>query len=402
VTDALFILRTMVTRILPVLVLLLTYVMAIFSVPFAKTMLTSTLEIIQLAMAHFNAVDWSQVMAILRAHVMVVRPHVSQFLEAHQEALIAPLLWALLATVVLFWLPKPISTSPEPDPKELPSRRHRRALKQHNRKVTRRANVPQAGSIRSHGLHRRYPINLRSMGRYIRRNAPTLVEQQQQVQLNDLHSKVATLLQRVDSLKRTIPRSTHWTCRHCNDTIVHGPTEPCPKLRDTSRSPSDLSTQEEGPRINHCDVNDAYLDAPLRQQRRRARRLPKSNGVYRPVSPIGFQGLGNHQWTSKQLQAARKMAMQVNMAKFPNGNIPQSFAWLSSQPTASANPFPRLQCFQSFGTLVQASRSLLTARTLLDPSTPLAPSFNCRALQRDSGLKVKVMFSGQCKILWAT
>ncbi|KAI2505861.1 hypothetical protein MHU86_8557 [Fragilaria crotonensis] len=283
-------------------------------------MWTSTLEIIQLAMAHFNAVDWSQVMAILRAHVMVVRPHVSQFLEAHQEALIAPLLWALLAMVVLFWLPKPSSTSPEPDPKELPSRRHRRALKQHNRKVTRRANVPQAGSIRSHGLHRRYPINLRSMGRYIRRNAPTLVEQQQQVQLNDLHSKVATLLQRVDSLKRSIPRSTHWTCRHCNDTIVHGPTEPCPKLRNTSRSPSDLSTQEEGPGINHCDVNDAYLDAPLRQQRRRARRLPKSNGVYRPVSPIGFQGLGNHQWTSKQLQAARKMAMQVNMAKFPNGN----------------------------------------------------------------------------------
>ncbi|KAI2488736.1 hypothetical protein MHU86_25790 [Fragilaria crotonensis] len=262
-------------------------------------MWTSTLEIIQLAMAHFNAVDWSQVMAILRAHVMVVRPHVSQFLEAHQEALIAPLLWALLAMVVLFWLPKPSSTSPEPDPKELPSRRHRRALKQHNRKVTRRANVPQAGSIRSHGLHRRYPINLRSMGRYIRRNAPTLVEQQQQVQLNDLHSKVATLLQRVDSLKRSIPRSTHWTCRHCNDTIVHGPTEPCPKLRNTSRSPSDLSTQEEGPRINHCDVNDAYLDAPLRQQRRRARRLPKSNGVYRPVSPIGFQGLGNHQWTSQ-------------------------------------------------------------------------------------------------------
>ncbi|KAI2500374.1 hypothetical protein MHU86_14117 [Fragilaria crotonensis] len=36
VTDALFILRTTVTRILPVLVLLLTYVMAIFSVQFAK------------------------------------------------------------------------------------------------------------------------------------------------------------------------------------------------------------------------------------------------------------------------------------------------------------------------------------------------------------------------------
>ncbi|KAI2512217.1 hypothetical protein MHU86_2093 [Fragilaria crotonensis] len=370
VTDALFILRTMVTRILPVLVLLLTYVMAIFSVPFAKTMWTSTLEIIQLAMAHFNAVDWSQVMAILRAHVMVVRPHVSQFLEAHQEALIAPLLWALLAMVVLFWLPKPSSTSPEPDPKELPSRRHRRALKQHNRKVTRRANVPQAGSIRSHGLHRRYPINLRSMGRYIRRNAPTLVEQQQQVQLNDLHSKVATLLQRVDSLKRSIPRSTHWTCRHCNDTIVHGPTEPCPKLRNTSRSPSDLSTQEEGPRINHCDVNDAYLDAPLRQQRRRARRLPKSNGVYRPVSPIGFQGLGNHQWTSKQLQAARKMAMQVNMAKFPNGNYSTILRMALQSTDRFRESLPKASTFPVIWDSGASISILLTARTLLDPSTP--------------------------------
>ncbi|KAI2493003.1 hypothetical protein MHU86_21534 [Fragilaria crotonensis] len=73
------------------------------------------------------------------------------------------------------------------------------------------------------------------MGRYIRRNAPTLVEQQQQVQLNDLHSKVATLLQRVDSLKRSIPRSTHWTCRHCNDTIVHGPTEPLSSVTHPAR-----------------------------------------------------------------------------------------------------------------------------------------------------------------------
>ena len=72
----------------------------------------STLENIQLAMAHFYAVDWSHVIAILRAHIMVVRPHVSQFLDAHQEALIAPLLWALLATVALFWLPKLSSKLP--------------------------------------------------------------------------------------------------------------------------------------------------------------------------------------------------------------------------------------------------------------------------------------------------
>ena len=119
---------------------------------------------------------------------------------------VAPLLWALL--VVLFWLPKLSSTLPEPDPKELPTRRHCCALKQHHRKITQRANVPQVGSIRSHRLHRKYPINLRSMGHYIRRDAPTLVEHEQQVQLNAFHSKVATLVQRVELLKRPIPPST--------------------------------------------------------------------------------------------------------------------------------------------------------------------------------------------------
>ncbi|KAI2508501.1 hypothetical protein MHU86_5900 [Fragilaria crotonensis] len=285
VTDALFILRTMVTRILPVLVLLLTYVMAIFSVPFAKTMWTSTLEIIQLAMAHFNAVDWSQVMAILRAHVMVVRPHVSQFLRLTRRR-------SLLHCFGPYWPWSYCSgfLSPAQHRLSLILRSYLLAaivvLSSNTIARSHDARMFPAGSIRSHGLHRRYPINLRSMGRYIRRNAPTLVEQQQQVQLNDLHSKVATLLQRVDSLKRSIPRSTHWTCRHCNDTIVHGPTEPCPKLRNTSRSPSDLSTQEEGPRINHCDVNDAYLDAPLRQQRRRAAGFPSPTASIAPSLPL--------------------------------------------------------------------------------------------------------------------
>ena len=181
--------------------------------------------------------------------------------------------------------------------------------------------MPQVGSIRSHGLHRKYPINLRSMGHYIRRNAPTLIEQQPQVQLNTLHSKVATLLQRVDSLKCSTPRSsTRWTCRHCNDAMAHGPTQPCPTLRDTSCSTLEFMKQNEGRRINHCDISDAYQDAPPRPPRSRARGLPKSSGPYCPVSPSAFQGLGTHQWTSKQLQAARKMAIQVNMAKIPNGN----------------------------------------------------------------------------------
>ncbi len=302
-TDALYVLRTMVTRKFPVLFVLLTYVTAIFSVPFAKTMWNSsvlfaktigtlTLEKLQSTMAHLIAANCTQVMEIVQTHFSLIWSHALQSLYSHQEAIIAPLLWFLMATVVLHWLPNFASTPPEPDPKEKPTRRQRRALKQHYRKVTpRQANANHVGSIRSHGLHRKYPINLRSMGHYIRSNAPTLVERQQQLQLNTLHSKVATLLKRVDSLKRPTARSAKsWTCRHCKDTIVHGPTQPCPTLRDTFHSPSE--SFKEGMKISRCNVGDVYYDVP---PRRRARGLPKSSGVYRPDSPSGFQeGLGNH------------------------------------------------------------------------------------------------------------
>jgi hypothetical protein len=108
VTDALFVLRTMVTRIFPVLLVLISYVMAIFSVPFAKTMWSIMLEKLQLTMAHLVAVNWTQVIAIVRTHITLIRPHVLQFLDTHQVALIAPVLWIALITIVLCWLPKEI------------------------------------------------------------------------------------------------------------------------------------------------------------------------------------------------------------------------------------------------------------------------------------------------------
>ena len=119
--------------------------------------------------------------------------------------------------------------------------------------------------------------------------------------------------------------------------------------------------------VNHCDISDADYDVPPRPPRRRARGLPNSSGAYPSVSPIGFQGLGIHQWTSKQLQAS--MAMQVKHGqKSQMATTPQSSALLSSQLIASANPFPSPQRFQLFGTLVQVSPLLLIAKTLLDPS----------------------------------
>jgi hypothetical protein len=127
-------------------------------------------------MTHLIAIDWTQVMEIVHAHFFLTWSHVMQFFYAHQEALIAPLLWFLMATIILYWLPNFTSTPPDPDPKEKPTCRQRRALKQHYCKVTHQANATHIRSIRSHRLHRKYPINLRSMGHYIRSNTPTLVE----------------------------------------------------------------------------------------------------------------------------------------------------------------------------------------------------------------------------------
>ena len=242
------------------------------------------------------------------------------------------------------------------------------------------------------------------MGHYIWRNAPTLVEQQQQVQLNTLHSKVATCLKHVNFLKRPIAHSTNRCTRcHGKDTIACGPTQPPPTLRGTSPSPLESTTQKEETRVHLCDISDAYHDAPHRLPQPRSCGLPKSSGVYHPVSPSGFQkGLRNHYWTSKQLQAARKMAMQVIWLRFPAATTPLSSAWLSSQLIASGNPYLRLQHSQLFGTPVHAFQLPRIAKTLSDQSTLLAPSLSCKALQKDCKLKAKVMCCGQCRIPCAT
>jgi hypothetical protein len=69
-------------------------------------------------MAHLIAVNLTQVMEIDQTHFSGIWSCVLQFLYAHQEALIAPLLWILMATIGLCWLPNLTSTPPEPDPKE--------------------------------------------------------------------------------------------------------------------------------------------------------------------------------------------------------------------------------------------------------------------------------------------
>ena len=98
--------------------------MSIFSVLFAKSILTYTVENVKSTISLFFAINWIQVLELAQAHFALVCFHVLQCLDTHQEALIAPLLWFLMTAVVLHWLPSVAATHPQPDPKEIPTCRY--------------------------------------------------------------------------------------------------------------------------------------------------------------------------------------------------------------------------------------------------------------------------------------
>jgi hypothetical protein len=74
------------------------------------------------------------------------------------------------------------------------------------------------------------------MGHFIRKNAPTLVEQQHRVELDGLHSKVTDLVRKVDSIiARNHIKKTDgfpwdkWICQFCKGELVHGRFAVCPR-----------------------------------------------------------------------------------------------------------------------------------------------------------------------------
>jgi len=97
------------------------------------------------------------------------------------------------ALVVTIWL------RPPPDDKPAIARQERRAQAQH-RPRTRRARY--CGSIHDHGMHRKYPISLRSMGHFIRSKAPTVDQRHLQDQLNSLHDRVLRVQRQLQTLMR--------------------------------------------------------------------------------------------------------------------------------------------------------------------------------------------------------
>jgi hypothetical protein len=146
-------------------------------------------------------------------------------------------------------------------------------------------------------------------------------------------------------------------------------------------------------KISRCDVGNANYNVP---PRRRARGLPKPSGVSHPVSPSGFQeGLRNHHWTSKQLQAARKMVMQVNMAKIPCGNY-STFLRMALQSTDRfRESIPKTATFPFIWDSGASISINPDCKDFVGPINTLGPITQLQGIAK--GLRIE----GQGHVMWA-
>ena len=208
VTDFIFVIRKLCIR-FPILCFLI-YPIAMSLVPYLELAIENGIRALEesiraakFTMAVFAAVDWMQVIDQVKVQIAIIWETLVTFVATHNYALLVPVLWIILM-ILLLWFPfanvNPIP--PEPDPIPKLTRRQRRAIAKKEAKFQQQTKAKHIGSIRSHGLHRRYPIKLRDMGHFIRANAPTLAEQQYRLELDGLHSKETNLVRKIDSPSR--------------------------------------------------------------------------------------------------------------------------------------------------------------------------------------------------------
>jgi len=119
---------------------------------------------------------------------------VCSFVTTYHVAILPPVMW-IGALVVTIWLRPPPDDNPA-----IPRQERRQPAQAQHRSPTRRALY--SGSIRNHNIHRKYPISLRSMGHFIRSNAPTVNQRQLKDQVNSLHDRVLRLQRQLQTFMR--------------------------------------------------------------------------------------------------------------------------------------------------------------------------------------------------------
>ena len=126
----------------------------------------------------------SFICGFMASGIWVYAAEITSFIQAWQWTM-APILWLAMLFTISFHRP---SEKPPFDHQE-----HRFYAKQchchsHHPKY-------HTGSIRDHGLHRKYPIHLCSKGLYVNCKAPTYFQLTIMLQLKTLHSQVLCILQ---------------------------------------------------------------------------------------------------------------------------------------------------------------------------------------------------------------
>ena len=226
----------------------------------------------------FQAIDWNS----LALQVSEVVIQVVGCVLAHHQELLAPLLWLILL-MAPFWAKAPPASNKDPPPHL--HRNQRRAIKKAQAHQRNQVHANRTLSIRSEGIHRSYPLRLRSQGHFVGHQAPTVNHQNRCRQLAELRHQVMKLTTQVARLQ------------HCGGS----------------------------PRQNVRNQHELSIMAPAKSPfiRRRARSCPKSKYTYQPVVASGLRangathGLGNQKWTDRQMNAACKIAFHVKMETVP-------------------------------------------------------------------------------------
>ena len=214
---------------------------------------------VDLAIYLSKAIPWSTVIAWISNSL-------HQAIEFNPSLAFAPILWLILVTFPLWFRPA------APTPTELPefTRQQRR---QFNKVLKPYMTKPTTSSIRTRNLHPSYPLRLRNQGHFIPRQAPTANHRQSLKDLNTLKHRAITLQRRTQRLRTVKPFST-------------------PPSGTSQKGERILQRNREYTKQCQCDTK--YCPVPA------------------VASPNAFLP---SEWTLQQMQAARKIALHVNIAR---------------------------------------------------------------------------------------
>jgi len=227
-------------------------------------------------------------------------------------------LWFVLMMFLLWYRPDPSFAAP---PVDLPplSRSQRRMLDKHYRRQFRtNRHEMHRQSIVTEGLNRRYPICLRSLGRHLRRrNVPTIAQRDVNWEIEKLKIEVLGLKTQVRRFESKTPERLSQAPGREGGRAGANQRQGFASCQDTFWSNQGQSWGAMRNDTTASNGNQEPSDRWLPVNRSRASRPhDKKSAFYRPVTASGRKPeFSNMNWTDRQVHAAKKIALHVQMAQ---------------------------------------------------------------------------------------